>query len=45
MDDIYEQEPRTALAQRNLSSETAIFWCMVATVVCVVLVMIGSVVD
>jgi hypothetical protein len=45
MDDIYEQESHAAPARGLLFSEMAIFWCMVATVVGVLLVMISTVVD
>jgi len=45
MDDIYEQESHGAPARDILFSEITIFWCMVATVVGVLLVMISNVVD
>jgi hypothetical protein len=45
MEDIYEQDSHRAPARDIIFSEITIFWCMVATVVGVLLVMISNVVD
>jgi len=45
MEDIYEQDSHRAPARDIPFSEITIFWCMVATVVGVLLVMISNVVD